>query len=151
MGEGLSQLCPRATAEIPLTASNVDSQSTGLRPHGIRLGHARTPPLSSYRQLCFRREDVAVNGGGLSGHVGSRPSGSSPLELSDAAWLVVGADGASKYLLRLSELSADGAAPVGLRRCSGVRMLSSRESSVELQSGWNCEGNRRLMLGIVET
>ncbi len=33
--------------------------------------------------------------------------GSSPLELSDYAWLVIGADGASKYLLRFSDLSGD--------------------------------------------
>jgi hypothetical protein len=33
--------------------------------------------------------------------------GSSPLELSDTVWLVIGADGASKYLLRFSELSDD--------------------------------------------
>jgi hypothetical protein len=42
--------------------------------------------------------------------------GSSPLELSDSSWLVVGADGASKYLLRLSELSGDpGREPAALR------------------------------------
>lgn len=33
--------------------------------------------------------------------------GSDPLELSDSSWLVIGADGASKYLLRFSELSGD--------------------------------------------
>ncbi|HYQ14250.1 MAG TPA: HmuY family protein, partial [Polyangiaceae bacterium] len=34
-------------------------------------------------------------------------AGSDPLELSDTAWLVIGADGASKYLVRFSALSGD--------------------------------------------
>lgn len=42
--------------------------------------------------------------------------GSSPAELSDSVWLVIGADGASKYLLRFSELSGDpGREPATLR------------------------------------
>jgi hypothetical protein len=33
--------------------------------------------------------------------------GSEPLSLSDTVWLVIGADGASKYLMRLSDLAGD--------------------------------------------
>ena len=33
--------------------------------------------------------------------------GSDPLTLSDSVWLVIGADGASQYLMRLSDLSGD--------------------------------------------
>jgi hypothetical protein len=34
-------------------------------------------------------------------------AGSDPLALSDSVWLVIGADGASKYLMQLSDLSGD--------------------------------------------
>jgi outer membrane receptor protein involved in Fe transport len=40
---------------------------------------------------------------------------------------------------------------MGLRLAVGVRMIRSRESSMALQPGWNCQGNRRPTLGIVET
>jgi hypothetical protein len=33
--------------------------------------------------------------------------GTDPLALSDSVWLVIGADGASKYLLRFSDLVGD--------------------------------------------
>jgi hypothetical protein len=33
--------------------------------------------------------------------------GSHPLTLSDSVWFVVGADGASKYLMRFSDLAGD--------------------------------------------
>lgn len=42
--------------------------------------------------------------------------GSEPLALSDSVWLVIGADGASQYLMRLSDLSGDPATgPATLR------------------------------------
>ncbi len=33
--------------------------------------------------------------------------GSEPLALSDSVWLVIGADGASKYLMKFSDLVGD--------------------------------------------
>jgi hypothetical protein len=42
--------------------------------------------------------------------------GSAPLELSDSVWLVIGADGASKYLLKFSALSGDPASEVASLR-----------------------------------